>query len=486
MLPCIYSLVGANGVEFDANGTELSQATLFPQSRSYPCGDSAMPDFSPSMIYDSLDDRRLALFVGARVAENRRSIFYCQLARFVLQSGVAALVVPSLDPRLLQCFDELGARVNQVVNDADLETMQPDRPTIFSLAGSERELSSHSGSVSGLAEAANRRHAGTFLRQALSGKVLLCYGVDPNDDDAIPSVSGWPGADPSQPIIIVWEGDASQAKRSATGGDLTIVARDPFDLLGERMAHALPDQDHAKGLDDDIAFNVDGADAPAVDAPPTLPPSGVREETLRIDARAPERVVLNEAFVLAVAVRQPGSPVLWEGDLSVLKSGEAQVVFAGEGPIRLRLRLSAPDCRLDGPDTFSFRLSPGKDSPTFYFNLTPVRIGSINIVIQLFQEDDFLGGARLATQVDHAPAGQVQMFVQSQPVALPSADARRQIEQKARQLQEAQIRLANLEGNLALLPPGSERANLQTEIDLLGSLILQTEREIDELMQPSG
>lgn len=452
-----------------------------------------MPDISPATIYDCLDGRRLALFIGEEVDDASQPFFFRQLAGFALQNEVATLVVVKTAPALLQAFEEMGALPNHLVLNDDLAAIQPNQPTVFSLRGLEDGPALTAGEREHLTGAAGRRKVRELLRQRLAGQALLCYGVDPNQTGSIPSAASWPGVDPDQPVFLVWEGGDSRLALTELQANVYIVGRDPFDLTVERTAQsAPPGEDVDKGLGEDIDFSIDGTDdSPAVDVPPPAPPPpgppppGPREETLRIDAAAPGRVVLDQAFVLAVAVRQQSSPLLWEADLTVVKSGEAQVVFQDEGPIRLRLRVSAPDCKLDGPDTFAFRLSPGKDSPTFYFNLTPVRAGNISIIIQLFQEDDFLGSSRLATQVEGAPAGQVQMIVQSQPLAAPPADTKRQVEEKERQRQDALLYLSKLEGQAVSMAPGAARAELEFQIDKQKSTIKQIEREIDDLLQPA-
>ncbi len=452
-----------------------------------------MPDISPATLYDCLDGRRLALFVGEVIDEAVRPFFYRQLAGFVLQNEVATLVVSTTDPDLLRSFEEMGAPAHHIVLNDDLAAIQPTRPTVFSLRGLDSGPALTAGEREYLAGAASRRQARELLRQRLAGQALLCYGVDPSQTGSIPSAVGWPGLDPDQPIFLVWEGGDSSLALTKLQTNVYVVGRDPFDLIVERTAQsAPPGEDLDKGLGEDIDFNIDGSDdSPSVDVPPPTPPPpapvppGPREETLRIDAAVPERVLLEQAFVLAVAVRQQSSPLLWEADLTVVKSGEAQVVFQDDGPIRLRLRVSAPDCKLDGPDTFAFRLSAGKDSPTFYFNLTPVRAGKINIVIQLFQEDDFLGSSRLATQVEGVLAGQVEMVVRSQPLAAPPPDTKREVEEKERQRQDALLYLSKLEGQAVSMAPGAARAELEFQIDKQKATIKQIERAIDDLLQPA-
>lgn len=445
-----------------------------------------MPDPSPTLLYRSLDERRLAVFIGERVAADELYAFHRRLADFILRYEVATVVLSATDPDLLQSFDELGAGFDHIVADADLAAMQPDQPTLFSLAGLTDARPLTATEYGQLAAAADRPQLLAVLRQRLAGQTVVCYGVDPSQAWSLPAVSGWPGVDAGQPLFLVWEQAIDALGLPA---HVLIIARDPFDLLHEPEYQAAMDDDGQSKGADDVDFDPHHDDSSPGDRPPSPPPPPdesmrLRAETLRIDAAVPERVEVNRAFVLAVAVRQLTSPRLAEDDLTVMASGEAQVVFEGEGPIHLRLRVSAPDCKIDGADATSFRLWPGKDSPSFHFNLTPARTGAISIVIQLFQEDDFLGSSRLATQAEGEPAGQVEMLVMSQPLSAPSDEARRQLEETGAQRKLANILLDRLKANLALLTAGAQRAEVEARIVVQESLVKELERHLDELMQP--
>lgn len=423
-----------------------------------------MPELSPAAIYQSLDERRLVVFIGKHIAADEHYAFNRRLADFILRYGVATVVLTATDPDLLQLFAEWGAEVNHIVAGADLAAMQPDRPSLFSLSGPDG--------------AGAQPQVQALLRQRLSDQTLICYGVDPNEVGSIPSAVGWPDFDRAQLLALVWKegGDAPGPNLPA---NVAIFGRDPFELLYAQVSHVQMDDGEDRGGREDI-----DPGPPPPPSPPGNDSTGLRAESLRIDAAVPERVEVNHAFVLAVALRQINSPRLAEADLSVVTSGEAQVVFEGEGPIRLRLQISAPDCQIDGDDKIGFRLWPGKDSQTFYFNLSPLRAGSISIIIRLFQEEEFLGASRLATQASGEPAGQVQVLVQSLPLSAPSDAAKRQIEEKGAQLQLAKLLLEKLTANLVQLLPGAQRAEVETQITLQESLVKGLERQIDALMQP--
>ncbi len=160
--------------------------------------------------------------------------------------------------------------------------------------------------------------------------------------------------------------------------------------------------------------------------PPLPPPDdaatrpAIQLTELRLDVAVPERAQVSRAFQIAVTVRQPTSPLLAEPGLPVVKSGEAQVVWQNEPFIRLRIEVSAPDCTFDGPNVKIFRLFPNVDSPIFYFNLTPKVVGTINIVVNLYQEDDALGSAGTNTLVGDQPVGDVAMKLESAAATKPA------------------------------------------------------------------
>ncbi len=145
-------------------------------------------------------------------------------------------------------------------------------------------------------------------------------------------------------------------------------------------------------------------------------------QTLRVDAAVPDQVFVNRIFDLAVAVRQMTSPVLAIKDLAHVESGDVQTTWEAHTPlINLRLEVDAPDCEIEGKRSILFRLVRGQDSPLFYFHLKPRRVGELSIVVTVYQEDYWLGSARVSTlaaeQATH-PAGKVQLTVASQALWL--------------------------------------------------------------------
>ncbi len=147
------------------------------------------------------------------------------------------------------------------------------------------------------------------------------------------------------------------------------------------------------------------------------------ETSLRLDTAVPENVFLGDIFDLAVAVRQVISPVLQEQDLTRTQSGDIQVSWPeGEDTIHLRIEVSAPTCEVVGESLAKFRLRYGEDSPVFYFQLSPKRLGSLSIIVKVYQEEYWLGSARIRTQVTDEPVGVVETTVLSHKLALTHTD----------------------------------------------------------------
>ena len=144
-------------------------------------------------------------------------------------------------------------------------------------------------------------------------------------------------------------------------------------------------------------------------APQTLP--------LRVDAALPNAVILDQVFELAVAIRHKTSPVLAEEDLPRVKSGDVYVLLPPwQTHVRIGIQISAPNCEISGPDSYVVLLHAHADSPVFYFQLIPQRIGRISVVVKVYQEDALLGSARVHTTAEKHLVGEVTMEVTSHRV----------------------------------------------------------------------
>ncbi len=178
-------------------------------------------------------------------------------------------------------------------------------------------------------------------------------------------------------------------------------------------------ESHIK-MDDDTSYTIRGGDGSngiqfeeLEETAPPIKETAVSQE-LRLDTAFPAQVQPDRSFMLAVAIRQSDSPKLQEIGLDQTTSGDLRVEWAaGADSAALRIHISAPDCDIDD-DEYRFRLRKGKESPVFYFQLTPKTTGRIGILVTVYQEQEWvLGTTRLHTDVQEFVSGEVEVRVQS-------------------------------------------------------------------------
>ena len=152
-------------------------------------------------------------------------------------------------------------------------------------------------------------------------------------------------------------------------------------------------------------------------APPTKETAVSKD--LRLDAAFPAQVQPDRSFMLAIAIRQSDSPKLQELGMDQTTSGDLSVEWAdGANSVALRIHISAPDCDIE-QDEYKFRFRKGKDSPNFYFQLTPKKTGPINILVTVYQEQEWvLGTTRLHTDVQELISGEVELRMQSHSIII--------------------------------------------------------------------
>jgi len=215
----------------------------------------------------------------------------------------------------------------------------------------------------------------------------------------------------------------------------------------------------------------------AAPEPASGKPMPIEVQTLRVDAAVPEQVFVDRVFDLAVAVRQMTSPPLAVKDLPQIESGEVQTTWeAGTPLINLRAEVEAPDCEIVGKSSIQFRVVRGADSPLLRFQLRPLRAGEISIVVTVYQEDYWLGSARvstLAAEQAAQPAGKVQITLTSQLLdALPQPIGRTPLSPEDRASLERQLHSAR--ENLRLI--GDRQAEYVLEVDVPLQLIKEERR----------
>ncbi len=135
---------------------------------------------------------------------------------------------------------------------------------------------------------------------------------------------------------------------------------------------------------------------------------------LRLDTAVPAQVYLAQPFDVAIAIRQPTSPVLTAAELTQVKSGALRPAWpTGASAIRLRVAVSASDCDIQGTDSYALQLYREQDSRIFYFQLIPRASGKISLIFTVYQEAFWVGSARAQTLALDKVVGRVQTNVAS-------------------------------------------------------------------------
>lgn len=114
------------------------------------------------------------------------------------------------------------------------------------------------------------------------------------------------------------------------------------------------------------------------------------EDQIRLDVVAPHSIAVNEAFDLAIAVVQPGTPPLTLDDLPVA-SAEENTVYRPDAAavIRYRIAVTGANCEVSPPH-YVILLHPGENSRPRFFQITPHKTGNCTLVVNAYQEEDVL------------------------------------------------------------------------------------------------
>lgn len=184
------------------------------------------------------------------------------------------------------------------------------------------------------------------------------------------------------------------------------------------QAEPLPSSAQSRGVDPALSLETlpsKGITLPAGDDQPPV--------QRRLDVAAPDQATVHRPFSLAVAVRQNNSPPLVLSELPVLHSEQAQLEWPATEPfVRLRMQVAAPECSIDGPDSYTFKLYRNLDSTIYYFSLTPKTTGRLTIIVRLYQENDLLGSTLAHTTVIEQVVSEVPLQLHSsEPVTVKPA-----------------------------------------------------------------
>lgn len=390
------------------------------------------------------------------------------------------IVTTTYDLSLERAFTEANIDYTTIVDNTDLEFIDPESVAIYRLYGhvqrKDRLVITEDDQAQLLADPQRSRLI-SAVEQLFRQNTGLFYGYNLHDLDFTFLLAGRSGQTLVRRAFAVWPTCSEQERRLWERRQVIVLTFDPFGLTEAPEMAVIGDRE-VKG-----APTRGGEQLEEISPLPPPPEAELRLDTLRIDAAAPEHVTLDQSFVLAVAVRQPTSPPLQESDLDTVHSGEAQVFVSSDQPfVTLRLEVSAPGCDIDGAATRQFRLPLGHDSPIFYFNLIPRQSGTLNIIIQLYQEDNWLGSTRLHTLAAEAPAGEVRVQVTSDDIAPPAHDRQQRIDSLQRQLDDAQLLLAMIDEQLAAYPAGEQPPHLLLQKRKQEDAIRALEMALDSLM----
>jgi hypothetical protein len=192
-------------------------------------------------------------------------------------------------------------------------------------------------------------------------------------------------------VIFIWHGQAAEAHLEETAGE------GPPESANGGAGH----------------------EPPLPPQPPMPEPSEkpIRLVALRLDAALPERVTVGQEFILAVSIRQPGSPVLAPDDLERRESADFAALWPENAPfIALRIQVKATGAEVLGGGIEPVRLLAGQDSSPVYFQITPRQTGPINVIITVYQEADWIGSTRVVTDAAIEARGELTIAINSRPV----------------------------------------------------------------------
>jgi hypothetical protein len=127
------------------------------------------------------------------------------------------------------------------------------------------------------------------------------------------------------------------------------------------------------------------------------------EERIRLDVATTTSAVVEEPFIVVVAVKQPGSPPLSELDLDHVQSAAGAIFRASEDEdVRYRVELSGAGFTIE-PKHHVFRLKAGKDSPAIGFQVIATKPGKRSLFVNAYQlgrlEPELAAQTRLTIEV---------------------------------------------------------------------------------------
>ncbi|HNU03209.1 MAG TPA: caspase family protein [Anaerolineae bacterium] len=126
-------------------------------------------------------------------------------------------------------------------------------------------------------------------------------------------------------------------------------------------------------------------------------PTRLIDEAIRLDVAAPAKAIIGGPFQLAVAVKQPESPLLSVDDLEQVMSGTGSIFRESETEVvKYRVEVTAVGCDVQ-PAYIVLKLRIGKSSTPCYFQITARRAGKQLIIVTAYQDDEALAAQTLLT-----------------------------------------------------------------------------------------
>jgi hypothetical protein len=131
----------------------------------------------------------------------------------------------------------------------------------------------------------------------------------------------------------------------------------------------------------------------------------VIEEQLRLDVALPKTAMVNEAFLLVIAARQPDAPVLTAADLDQVVSA-AGSVFRSEERETIQYRIEVVGAGFQvTPPSYLLQLRPGANLAPIAFQVISSRTGKRSLLVNAYQENGVLAAqTRLTIEVTVAIA----------------------------------------------------------------------------------
>ena len=311
--------------------------------------------------------------------------------------SVATYITSAHDTWLYNSLQEAGRPPNLPVVGADsLGLQEADRPTVVHLFGVRdrpESLVLTAADLRRLPQTKIQILAG-LVQPTLANKTILIVGQDLRDTyfQTIYQTALFQAGTIRPPAFAVWEGLADWEKQIWRDQGVHVIDMAAVDLLNTICSYS-----HAV------------AETKAACSPSSLP-----LVKLIVDASVPKQVFVDKAFELTILVRLPSSPSLEESESARVRSGKLTIDWPEHMHyIPVRVEISAPDCTIDGERSQHILLERDGGSEPLYFNLTPKKLGVINIIVKVYQQEYLLGNASVPTHVTEQFAGRVETVTRS-------------------------------------------------------------------------